>query len=56
MTHQDLFLKSVQDLTKRKRHIKLVIHEDKVIKPDGPIPPGSRFKVYRNFVVQDLKI
>ncbi|MCP4268249.1 MAG: transposase [Candidatus Brocadiaceae bacterium] len=42
--------------SKKKKTQKLVIHEDKVIKPDDPIPPGSRFKGYRNFVVQDLKI
>jgi len=41
---------------KKKKTQKLVIHEDKVIKPDGPIPKGSRFKGYRNFVVQDLNI
>jgi hypothetical protein len=41
---------------KRKKTQKLVIHEDKVIKPDAPLPPGSRFKGYRDFVVQDLNI
>ena len=41
---------------KRKKTQKLVIHEDKVIKPDAPLPPGSRFKGYRNFIVQDLNI
>jgi hypothetical protein len=41
---------------KRKKTQKLVIHEDKVIKPDAPVPPGSRFKGYRNFIVQDLHI
>ena len=41
---------------KKKKTQNLVIHEDKVIKPDGPVPPGSRFKGYRNFVVQDLRI
>jgi len=41
---------------KKKKTQKLVIHEDKVIKPDRPIPSGSRFKGYRNFVVQDLTI
>jgi len=41
---------------KRKKTQKLVIHEDKVIKPDAPLPPGSRFKGYRDFVVQDLNV
>jgi len=41
---------------KRKKTRKLVIHEDRVIKPDAPLPPGSRFKGYRDFVVQDLNI
>ena len=41
---------------KKKKTQKLVIHEDKVIKPDASIPPGSRFKGYRDFVVQDLNI
>ena len=41
---------------KRKKTQKLVIDEDKVIKPDTPVPPGSRFKGYRDFVVQDLTI
>lgn len=42
--------------SKRKKTRKLLIHEDKVIKPDQSIPSGSRFKGYRNFVVQDLNI
>jgi hypothetical protein len=41
---------------KRKKTQKLVIHEDRVIKPDAPLPSGSRFKGYRDFVVQDLTI
>jgi len=41
---------------KQRKTQKLLIHEDKVIKPDAPVPPGSRFKGYRNFVVQDLNI
>ena len=34
----------------------LVIHEERVITPQTPIPPGSRFKGYRDFVVQGLVI
>lgn len=41
---------------KRKKTQKLVIHEDQVIQPEVPVPPGSRFKGYRNFVVQDLNV
>ncbi|HIG42711.1 MAG TPA: hypothetical protein EYQ14_19520 [Gammaproteobacteria bacterium] len=41
---------------KKKKTRKLVIHENKVIKPAAPLAPGSRFKGYRDFVVQDLNI
>ncbi len=42
--------------SKKSKTAQLKIHEDKVIKPDTPIPEGSRFKGYRDFVVQDLHI
>jgi Transposase IS66 family len=41
---------------KRSKMASLVIHEDKVIAPAEPVPEGSRFKGYRDFVVQDLVI
>jgi hypothetical protein len=31
-----------------------VIHEDRVIAPSQPVPPGSRFKGYEDVVTQDL--
>ena len=41
---------------KKKKTQQLVVHEDRVIQPDVPIPEGSRFKGYRYFTVQDLHI
>lgn len=40
---------------KRKTQ-QLTIHEDKVIKPEQPVPPGARFKGYRDYIVQDIVI
>lgn len=42
--------------SKRSKNAQLTIHEDQVIEPKGTIPPGSRFKGYRDFVVQELLI
>ena len=42
--------------SKRSKNADLTIHEDKIIQPEGTIPPGSRFKGYRDFVVQELVI
>jgi hypothetical protein len=41
---------------KRSKNAELTIHEDQIIQPTDPIPPGSRFKGYRDFVVQELVI
>jgi len=41
---------------KKKKTQKLTIHEDKIIQPLEEIPEGSRFKGYRYFTVQNLKI
>lgn len=41
---------------KRSKTAKLVIHEDQVIAPDAAVPARSRFKGYRDFVVQGLVI
>jgi len=41
---------------KRAKNAELTIHQDQVIQPAEAIPPGSRFKGYRDFVVQELVI
>ena len=41
---------------KRSKTVSLVIHEERVIASAEPVPEGSRFKGYRDVVVQDLVI
>jgi hypothetical protein len=41
---------------KRNKTVALKIHEEKVISPVEPIPPGARFKGYRDVTVQGLII
>lgn len=40
---------------KRSKTAELTIHSEKIIEPDN-IPAGSRFKGYKDFVVQDIVI
>lgn len=41
---------------KRDKTAQLTLHEDQVIAPKEPVPPGARFKGYRDVVVQGLVI
>jgi hypothetical protein len=42
--------------TKRSKTAQLAMHEECRIPPSQALPPGARFKRYRDFVVQNLKI
>jgi hypothetical protein len=41
---------------KRSKKAELVIHDEKIIRPKRRIPKGSRFKGYRDVIIQDLLI
>jgi hypothetical protein len=41
---------------KRSKKAELVIHDEKIIRPQRRIPKGSRFKGYRDVIIQDLLI
>lgn len=41
---------------KRSKTAELVIHDERIIQPTRRIPKGSRFKGYRDVVIQDLVI
>ncbi|WP_133372244.1 hypothetical protein [Parashewanella spongiae] len=47
---------SNQGKGKRSKTASLSIHHKKIIQPVEPLPKGARFKGYREFVVQDMKI
>ena len=41
---------------KRKKTANLPIHQTKIIQPGAEIPPGSEFKGYQDYTVQELII
>lgn len=42
--------------TKRHKTAELTIHEEIPVPPALPLPPGSRFKGYRDVTIQDIRI
>ncbi len=42
--------------SKRSKTQQLTIHETLKVAPKGPVPEDARFKGYRDFIVQDLRI
>jgi len=55
MIHPHLPVKSDPFPKKKSKTAQLKIHEIKPIEPEN-IPPGSQFKYYKDFIVQDIKI
>lgn len=42
--------------SKRSKTAQLTVHEQRILKPAESVPPGSTFKGYRDFTVQELVI
>ncbi len=48
--------RNVHSEAKRHKTANLVIHDTKIIQPTEEIPPGSEFKGYKDYTVQELII